>query len=177
MLPARPVLLLTGAVLAGCASMPDIPKPPPPKKLVLEQALTGRLLAEGAFVNSLTGGETRLNVLIDGTWEGQVLTLVEDFTYDGGLTERKTWRLTKTAEGIYSGTREDVIGAADVRQDGDGVRLDYRVTLDTGLGPIAVRFQDLLTLNADGSVENAAVVSKWGLKIGRVHLTMRPQKR
>jgi Protein of unknown function (DUF3833) len=170
-------LFMTGAVLAGCATMPDIPTPPPPKKLVLEQALTGRLTAEGAFVNSLTGGETRLNVVIDGTWDGRVLTLVEDFTYDSGVVERKTWRLTKTAEGVYAGTREDVIGEARGWQDGDGVRLDYYVTLDTGLGGIDVRFQDLLTLNPDGSVENAAVVSKWGLRIGRVQLVMRPQKR
>ncbi len=166
-------LLMTCAVLAGCASMPNIPEPPPSKKLVLEQALTGRLLADGAFVNSLTGAETRLSVVIDGAWDGKVLTLVEDFTYDSGLKERKTWRLTKTSDGVYSGTREDVIGTADVRQDGDGVRLDYHVTLETGLGPLAVRFQDLLTLNADGSVANAAVVSKFGLRIGRVALTMR----
>lgn len=149
----------------------------PDTKLVLEDALKGRTLGDGVFVNSFTGGETKFSVVIDGTWDGKVLTLVEDFTYSDGTQDRKTWRLTKTAEGVYAGSREDVIDTADVRQDGNGVRLDYYVTLSTGIGDIDVRFQDLLYLNADGSIANKAVVSKFGLRVGRVDITMRPQKR
>jgi hypothetical protein len=157
--------------------MPEFTAPPPAKKLVLEEALKGRTLGNGVFVNSLTGGETKFSVVIDGAWDGKVLTLVEDFTYSDGTQERKTWRLTKTADGVYAGAREDVIDTADVRQDGNGVRLDYYVTLATGLGGIDVRFQDLLYLNADGSIANKAVVSKFGLRVGRVDITMQPQKR
>lgn len=157
--------------------MPEIPTPPPAKKLVLEEALAGRTLGDGVFVNSLTGGETKFSVVIDGVWDGKVLTLVEDFTFSDGLQERKTWRLTKTAEGVFSGVREDVIDTAAVFQDGNGVRLDYVVTLATGLGDIDVRFQDLLYLNGDGTIANKAVVSKFGLRVGRVDITMRPQGR
>lgn len=171
------VLLTTGVFLSGCAVAPDFSPPPPAKKLVLEEALVGRTLGDGVFVNSFTGGETKFSVVIDGAWDGKVLTLVEDFTYSDGLQERKTWRLTKTADGVYSGVREDVIDAAGVRQDGNGVRLDYYVTLSTGLGDIDVRFQDLLYLNTDGSIANKAVVSKFGLRVGRVDITMRPQGR
>lgn len=173
-MPRVMVLLMTGALLSGCAAMPEFSTPPPAKKLVLEEALKGRTLGEGVFVNSFTGGETKFSVVIDGAWDGRVLTLVEDFTYSDGLQERKTWRLTKTADGAYSGVREDVIDTANVRQDGNGVRLDYFVTLSTGLGDIDVRFQDLLYLNADGSIANKAVVSKFGLRVGRVDITMRP---
>lgn len=171
------VVLMAGAFLSGCAAMPEFSAPPPAKKLVLEEALSGRTLGEGTFVNSLTGGETKFSVVIDGAWDGKVLTLVEDFTYSDGLQERKTWRLAKMADGIYSGVREDVIDAANVRQDGNGIRLDYIVTLSTGLGDVDVRFQDLLYLNADGSIANKAVVSKFGLRVGRVNITMRPQPR
>lgn len=167
--------VLAGAVLAGCASPPEFSQPLPSERLVLEKALAGRTLGDGVFVNSLTGGETKFSVVIDGSWDGKVLTLVEDFTYGDGSTDRKTWRLTKTADGIYEGVREDVIDKADVRQDGAGVRLDYYVTLSTGIGGIDVRFQDLLYLNTDGSIANKAVVSKFGLRVGRVEITMRPQ--
>jgi hypothetical protein len=170
------VLLFAGAVLAACASMPEMPEPMPAKKLVLEEALVGRTLGNGMFVNSFTGGETKFSVVIDGTWDGKVLTLVEDFTYDSGVQERKTWRMTKTGDGVYSGVREDVVGTASVWQDGAGVRIDYWITLTTGLGGIDVRFQDLLHMNADGTITNKAVVSKFGLRVGRVDLTMRPQK-
>jgi 8-oxo-dGTP pyrophosphatase MutT (NUDIX family) len=73
-------------------------------------------------------------------------------------------------------TQVDVIGVADVRSDGPGVRLDYEVTLQTGIGALDVRFQDLMYLNNDGSIYNKAVVSKFGLRVGRVEITMRPQK-
>lgn len=171
------VLLMSGMFLSGCAVAPDFSPPPPTKKLILEEALVGRTLGDGVFVNSFTGGETKFSVIIDGVWDGKVLTLVEDFTYSDGLQERKTWRLTRSADGVYGGVREDVIDTADVRQDGNGVRLDYYVTLSTGLGNIDVRFQDLLYLNADGSIANKAVVSKFGLRVGRVDITMRPQAR
>ena len=165
---------LVAPLLTACAHQPEIPVPPPAKKLVLEKALTGRTLGEGVFVNSFTGGETKFSVVIDGTWDGKVLTLVEDFAYDSGVKERKTWRLTKTAEGRYDGVREDVVGTAAVYEDGPGVRLDYVVTLETGLGDIDVRFQDVMYLGADGTIANKAVVSKFGLRVGRVDLTMRP---
>jgi hypothetical protein len=168
-------VLAAGAVITGCASQPEFAARLPTRELVLEKTLAGRTLGEGAFVNSITGGETKFSVVIDGNWDGKVLTLVEDFTYADGSTDRKTWRLTKTGEGAYQGVREDVIGYAKVRQDGAGVRLDYHVTLSTGLGGIDVRFQDLLYLNDDGSIANEAVVSKFGLRVGRVNITMRPQ--
>lgn len=161
----------------GCASAPEFAAPLPQKPLVLEKALAGRTLGEGVFVNSLTGGETAFSVVIDGNWDGKVLSLVEDFTFGDGSTERKTWRLTKTGEGVYEGVREDVIGTANVRQDGLGVRLDYVVTLSTGIGGIDVRFRDLLYLNVDGTIANKAIVSKFGLRVGRVDITMRPQAR
>jgi hypothetical protein len=167
-------LLAISAVLAGCATAPDFPAAAPSKQLVLEKAMVGRSVADGVFINALTGGETRFKAEINGKWTDNILTLVEDFTYTDGSTERKTWRLTKTAEGKYSGTREDVIGSAMVFQDGPAVRLDYEVTLNTGLGDIDVRFRDIMYVNDDGSISNTATVSKFGLRIGRVSLTMQP---
>ena len=129
------------------------------------------------FMNALTGEETRFTAVIDGRWSNNILTLVEDFTYADGKKERKTWHLAQTGPGKYSGTREDVIGEAAVFQDGPGVRLDYEVTLSTGIGNIDVHFRDLLYLNDDRSIANTATVSKFGLRIGRVALTIIPEHR
>jgi hypothetical protein len=163
------------SLIAGCASQPEnldlATSATGPKTMIVEQSLSGKLQGDGVFINSLTGGETKFSVLMDGTWDGKKLTLVEDFTFADGSQERKTWVLTKVAEGVYEGTREDVIGIADVRQDGPNVRLDYYVTLHTGIG---VRFRDIMYVNADGTITNKAVVSKFGLRVGRVEITMRP---
>ena len=158
---------------SASGSAPAFPSPAPKTRLVLEEALVGRTICEGLFVNRFTGGETTFSVAIDGTWDGAVLTLVEDFAFGDGSKERKTWRMAKIGDGVYRGTREDVIGAADVRQDGNGVRLDYHVTLATAMGPLAVRFQDLLTLDVEGVIVNRAVVTKFGVRVGRVELLMR----
>jgi len=171
-------LMTMVSVLAGCASQPEnldlASSATAPKTMIVEQSLSGKLQGDGVFINSLTGGETKFSVLMDGTWDGKKLTLVEDFTFADGSQERKTWVLTKVAEGVYEGTREDVIGIADVRQDGPNVRLDYYVTLHTGIGGIDVRFRDIMYLNTDGTITNKAVVSKFGLRVGRVEITMRP---
>jgi len=167
-------MLSLSTILFGCATAPEFPPAPPAQTLVLEKTMVGRSIADGVFVNALTGDETHFKAEINGRWTNNVLTLQEDFTYTDGKTERKTWRLTRIADGKYTGTREDVVGEAAVSQDGPGVRLDYVVTLATGLGDIDVRFRDLLFLNPDGSIANTATVSKFGLRIGRVSLRMQP---
>ena len=177
MIPRLVAVMVIGNSLSACASRPQFEATPPSKALILEETLAGRTVGDGAFINSITGGETKFSVVIDGSWDGEVLTLVEDFTFTDGTTERKTWHLTKTAEGRYSGTREDVIDTAHVHQDGVGVRLDYDVTLSTGLGDIDVRFEDLLFLQPDGTIANKAVVSKFGLRVGRVNITMKRSTR
>ena len=162
--------------LGGCASAPILPSEArSAKTLVLEQALNGLTLGDGT-VTDITGGTTRFKVEIHGNWDGNVLTLVEDFNYEDGKKERKTWKLTSLGNGRFQGVREDVIGTAAVFQDANAVRLDYHVTLDTSLGKLDCRFRDLLYLEPDGTVRNTATVSKFGIRLARVSLTMRPNK-
>jgi hypothetical protein len=174
----RPLFIKMLAALAvtlavsGCATAPQLrATDTPTAPLVLETALVGHLRGDGT-VTTLFGDKTHFAVTIEGRWDGAELTLVEDFRYDDGKTERKTWHLSKTAPGQYRGTREDVIGAASVRQDGGSVRLDYEVMLDTGLGRIRTRFRDILFLEQPGTVRNRAVVSKFGLRIATVDLLL-----
>lgn len=138
--------------------------------LVLERFFPGRTEGEGIFVNSWTGSERRFRVVIAGSWDGRVLTLVEDFDYADGEKDRKTWRFERRAPGVYDGMREDVIGQARVWTEGTAVRLEYSVLL----GGWALDFADVLALRTDGSLINRAVVGKWGLRVGRVELVLRP---
>src|SRR6478609_11798514 len=109
--------------VAGLGSGPVLAAPS--RKLVLEEFFRGRHVAEGVFTNTRDNTTRGLKVQMRGTWDApsQTLTLVEDFVYSDGEKDRKTWRFTRTAEGRYSGTREDVIGQADIRQGGNDVRL------------------------------------------------------
>ena len=116
-----------------------------------------------------TGSERRFSVIIDGSWDGRTLTLVEDFDYADGEKDRKTWVLERTSPGVYVGAREDVVGKARAWTEGNVVRLEYKVEI----GGWTVDFSDVLALREDGSLINRAIVGKWGIRVGRVELVLR----
>lgn len=171
---ALPVSQLVAAslafvALAGCATPPQIVQQSAEPPLVLESFFEGVTEGEGMFVNSFTGTERRFRVRIGGTWNGTVLTLVEDFDYADGEKDRKTWTLTRSGPGAFTGTREDVVGQARAWTEGKVVRLEY----DVKLAGWTVAFSDILALRGDGSLLNKATVGKWGLRLGRVELHLR----
>ncbi len=160
---------LLASLLGACASPPAAPVAATASPLVLESFFPGRTVGEGVFTNSWTGSERRFSVVIDGSWDGRTLTLVEDFDYADGEKDRKTWRLEQTSPGVYVGAREDVIGKARAWTEGNVVRLEYKVEI----GGWTVDFSDVLALRPDGSLINVAIVGKWGIRVGRVELVLR----
>ena len=141
-----------------------------PKAFVLEEALVGHTTGHGV-ITPIIGAASTFDVSINGSWDGMVLTLIEDFRYPSGTTERKIWRLTKRPAGDYVGTREDVIGQAHAYRDGTTLRLDYTVALDTPLGKTA-RFQDVLYWENEHTIRNKATASKIGLRLARINLQL-----
>ncbi len=160
------------ASLAGCANAPSSSPVMGQKSFVLERDLAGRNIAKGVFKNALTGAERRLTAILDGRWNGKSLTLSERFLYEDGERQHKTWVLTRTGPGTFSGTREDVVGTAVGRQDGTDFRLSYDVLLPSGGSTLQVHFEDVLALQGDGTILNQAFVSKLGVRVGTVVLTI-----
>ncbi len=160
--------LIALSALGACATRPPAPRDIAAQPIAIEQALAGRTLARGEF-RSITGARRGFDATLNGTWDGRVLTLVEDFAFDDGERDRKTWRLEQTAPGRFSGTREDVVGTADGFQDGNVFRLEYNVRL----GDRVVRFRDVLALTPEGEVQNDATVGWAGLRVGSVSLRIR----
>lgn len=150
-------------------------------RLVLEEWFQGRSTGSGRFEIPLAGVTRDFTLTARGTWDGRVLTLVEDFVFADGERDRKTWRFTRTAPGRYVGTREDVVGTAEVFQDGDAVRLRYLLTIPgrNGGTPTTLGFDDIMYLRPDGVLINEATVTWFGLPIGstRVEFRRAPQRR
>lgn len=169
----RVLLLATALVASGCATRPGIPEAAAPAaRLVPEEDLVGRLYGRGAF-KSITGSERAFDVTLDGTWDGQTLTLVEDFRYADGETDRKTWKLRKLADGTYEGGREDTIGKARGWIENGAYRMAYTMGIPKDDGGVRrVRFQDVLVEDARGAVLNRAKVSYFGFPVASVDLKM-----
>lgn len=156
----------------ACATRPPVPLTASTTPFVAERDLVGASVARGEF-RAITGVRRGFTAHLNGTWDGSTLTLVEDFAYDDGERDRKTWRLRRTGPGRFTGTREDVVGEAQGYQDGDVFRLEYDVILpsENGRGR-KVRFRDVLALRADGDILNNATVGWYGFRVGSVSLVI-----
>ncbi len=172
---AAPALMLSLFSLLGCAGRPPLPaEAADGGGFVLERDLVGKTVGRGVF-SAITGVNRPFTAYLDGAWDGETLTLVEDFNFDDGEKDRKTWRLTKQADGTFVGTREDVVGEAVGFYDEEGFRLEYFIRLggENGEGGRRVKFRDILYKRADGVVVNNATVGYWGLRVGRVSLEIK----
>lgn len=167
--------LLLAAASAGCATRPPTPADAAQTDFIIEQDLVGRSVARGEF-RSITGVRRGFTAYLNGSWDGRTLTLVEDFEFDDGERDRKTWRLERIAPGRYVGSREDVVGQAVGYQDGPAFRLEYDLLLpsDNGRGR-KVRFRDIMVETVDGAVRNEATVGWRGLRVGSVSLLIQRQ--
>jgi hypothetical protein len=141
----------------------------------LEDFFAGKSIAVGRF-QAINGVDRSFKVRLTGRWNGKILTLREDFAYADGERDRKTWRFTKTAPSAYTGTREDVVGKAMVKIDGNVARYSYLVDIDPSAKENIVRFHDTLRLMPDGTLLNTAWVSKFGFPVAKVRVDFTRQR-
>lgn len=138
--------------------------------LVLEKFFKGSSTATGSF-SAINGVKRTFEVKLTGRTRNNTLILIEDFRYDDGERDRKTWRFTRTGPSTYRGVREDVIGDTTVHVSGDTARFTYLVDLDPGPEKNIVRFHDKLVLSSDGqTMVNTATVWKAIFPVARVRV-------
>ena len=164
-------LLAGSAVLAGCASpqVSDYAQQRP--KLELDRYFNGRIRAHGIFQKR--GGEVvrRFTVVMDCHWEGNQGVLDEAFTYSDGTTQRRVWRLTKHADGRYTGRADDVVGEAEGQESGNAFRWNYTLRLPVDGKEYDVQFDDWMFLVDERVMLNRATMSKFGITLGEVLLS------
>ena len=164
-------LLAGTAVLTGCASpqVTDYAQERP--QLELDRYFNGRILAHGIFQQR--GGEVvrRFTVVMDCHWEGHQGVLDEAFTYSEGSTQRRVWRLTKHADGRYTGRADDVVGEAKGQESGNAFRWNYTLRLPVDGKEYEVQFDDWMFLVDDRVMLNRATMRKFGLTLGEVLLS------
>lgn len=167
-------VIMIAALASACAARPPIPTEAADTAFLAERDLAGASVARGEF-RTITGVRRGFTAHLNGRWDGTSLTLVEDFEFDDGERDRKTWRLRRVAPGRYVGTREDVVGEAVGYQDGRAFRLEYNIVLpsENGRGR-QVRFRDVMVLDSRGDVLNEATIGWFGVRVGSVSLRISP---
>ncbi|MEM7226049.1 MAG: DUF3833 domain-containing protein [Pseudomonadota bacterium] len=154
----------------GCSTMKPEDFAGREPRLLIEDYFVGHTKAWGLFQDRFGQVRRQFEVDIEGTWDGEMLTLVEDFLYDDGETEQRIWYITKTGAHTYEGRADDVIGVAEGHAAGNALNWTYRFALKVGESTWNVTFDDWMFLQADGVLINRAEVTKWGIELGEVTL-------
>ena len=173
MIARAALFLLSIAILTGCTSMKPEDFAGKEPRFQIESYFAGPTKAWGLFQDRFGNLRRQFRVDIEGTWDGETLTLVEDFSYDDGEQEQRIWRIRKTGEHSYEGSADGVIGKADGRAFGNALNWRYDFALKVGDSSWTVTFDDWLFLQDDGIVINRAEVTKFGIQIGEVTLVFR----
>ena len=157
--------------LVGCASQNiqsyALEKP----VLDLQLYFNGTLDAYGVFTDRGGSVVKRFTVVMVCTWTGDQGVLDEAFTYSDGTTQRRIWRLTKLADGRYTGRADDVVGEAQGQTRGNAFYWTYTLSLPVDGKVYEVNFDDWMYLMTDKVMLNKATMSKFGVRLGEVTLS------
>ena len=145
-------------------------------ELLIEDYFQGQTRAWGIFEDRFGKLRRQFVVDIDGQWDGEQLTLVEDFAFDDGETDQRIWRIRKLDEHRYEGRADDVVGVAQGTAYGNALNWRYKLNLKVGDDAWLVNFDDWMFLQQDGVLINRASVTKLGFEIGQVTIFFRKEQ-
>lgn len=165
------LLAAVGIGLAGCAG-PDVAHYRAERpELDLRRYFDGKIDAWGMFQDRSGAVVKRFTVVIDASWQGEVGTLDERFSWSDGTTSRRVWTITRQPDGRYAGRAEDVVGEARGEAAGNALRWRYVLALPVDGKVYNVDFDDWMFLVDEKVMLNRSFMSKWGFRLGEVTLS------
>ena len=159
------------AALTGCASQNLAGYASEKPVLDLAQYFNGTVDAHGIFQGRSGQIVKRFTVVMECSWKGNEGVLDEAFTYSDGTTQRRIWRLTKHADGHYTGTADDVVGTARGQTQGNAFRWTYTLALPVDGKVYNVDLDDWMYLIDERVRLNRATMSKFGVRLGEITLS------
>ncbi|NOH79553.1 DUF3833 domain-containing protein [Vibrio sp. RE86] len=161
--------IVLSLALIGCSSDLDDYKTSGPEFALFEY-FQGSTVAWG-MVQDYTEKQTRrFEVKIEGSVEGDTLTLVEDFVFDDGEVSQRIWIIERKEDGSYSGKADDIIGEATGREVGNALQWQYDFELQLDDSTVVVAFDDWLYRQDDKHVFNLTKIKKFGVEVGQITL-------
>lgn len=140
----------------------------------MREYFNGRVVAHGIVQDRSGKVIRRMTVDMLCSWQGDIGTLDEHFTYADGKKERRVWTIRKEND-RYIGTAADVVGEATGAAAGNALNWKYVLALPVGDKVYNVHFDDWMWQLDDTIMMNRAVFSKFGFKLGEVLITFYKQ--
>jgi len=133
---------------------------------------TGKLSAHGIIQDRNHKVLRHFSADIQASWNAGIGTLVEDFVFDDGETQQRIWTLTPDGQGGYIGSAGDVVGGGQLSFSGNALFLDYVLRIPYGDSTIDVRVDDRMYLVTPNILINQSRMSKFGVGVGSIILTI-----
>lgn len=163
------LLVLICALLASCGSMRPEDFSGATPRFEPDRFFEGPVRSWGVVESRAGNPKSRLRADLMGRREGSDLVITQDFTYEDGHTEHRTWNVRRIDEHRYEATSPDVVGVAVGVAFGNAYRWQYTLETRRGSRLSRVRMEHWMYLAGDGeTMINRVVISKFGIIIGRV---------
>jgi len=141
-------------------------------RLELDAFFQGDLSAYGVVKNRSGRVIRTFRADIDAHWEEGRGVLDEDFLFNDGERDDRTWVLVPAGENHYTGTAGDVVGEGILEVAGNSAFLDYTLRVPYGDGTIDVRVDDRMYLLAPDVLINESEMRKFGVRVGSILLVI-----
>lgn len=171
--PRRLLAAFAGTVfLTGCSQSVNQLSVPEPA-LQLQQFFRGSAVATGVMHNWRGRQALHFTAELCGQWQGQRGDLYEIFQFSDGRTDKRHWRLQLLADGQVRGQADDVVGDAVGAVHGNTMLWQYQLRIPQADGEVVVTVSDELYLITPTELLNRARLSKFGLGVGELMLSIR----
>lgn len=141
--------------------------------LDLRQHLNGPLLCEGVLYGPTGRVTSRFVADMHVSWQGNIGTMTERFSYDDGSVQDRCWTLALGNDGSVKATAPDVIGEGQGMAKGHALQLKYRIKLGEDAGGHELDAVDWMYLVENGTIMNRSQFRKYGIKVAELVATMR----
>ena len=167
--------MVVSIMLSGCSSNGLDHYAAAEPKMSLENFFDGPIKGWGMVQDRKGRVVRRFDVTMEGSWQGETGTLKEKFVYYDGEEQERVWKITRKAEGKYSGTAGDIIGSAEGQVKGNAVRWKYEMDLKVGKSTYRITFDDWMFHMNDGILINKSYLKKFGITMAELTLFMQKQ--
>ena len=170
------IALLFLWILTGCSNVDISQYRENTPRLDLFTYFTGKTKGWGIVQNRK--GELIRQFVVDiqgDVQENGQLVLTEQFNWSDGEKSNRIWVLTQEGEHDFSGTADDVLGAATGLLYGNVLNWKYSMQLRVDQTTWKVAFDDWMFKVSDDMLINKATLSKFGVDVGEVTIVFRKE--
>jgi len=139
----------------------------------LRDFFDGKLVANGVVKNRSDNVFRHFSADIRASWdENGHGTLDETFHFDDGEIQNRIWTLVPNPDGSFLASANDVVGTAILKVVGNSIKMQYVLTVPYDDGTIDILVDDKMYLVSPNTIINESAMSKFGIKVGSVALSI-----